>query len=300
MNEEKLKEVINYNDEYESKLALPNELFMQIQTMVSQGKLKPTHCGFVWSYVYFMTYLFRYCKWNEFQPTSSEIKSILGYTSTNKTLDYIIKKNGLLEQEGLLTTIEDFPILYEYDELDKALFFTFAGELEGLDYFREQRNLSKRVTCKYPEFAFPSEEYDGTFYNSECTTIVEFDVFARCMSDKELGVNAFYIYSWLKHKNDLHSDYKTTRKRLAKELHLSEGTLHKYFDTMRSYRIVDVIYNMEYFSKGWEQHERESSTYKVNPYNQFTDVKVSYGKLKFMSEQQHEELLKVDDIELFT
>jgi len=297
MNEKELKELIKYNDEYESKLALPNELFKWIKTMVSQGKLKPAHCGFVWSYIYFMTYLFRYAKWYYIQPTTSEIKSILGYTPTNKTLDYIIKQNGLLEQEDILTTIDDFVAYVERE--DGELVFGYVSELyNSVLEFRKERKIGNRVKCKYPVFGF-EEEYGATFYNSEYTTMIDFNVFARCMSDKELGVNTFYIYSWLKHMNDINDDYKTTRKILSGQLNMSEGTLHKYLDVMRSYRIVDVIYNMDYFSKGWKEDEREASSYSINDYSKFTYEKVEYNKLRFVSEQTHSKLSKVDDHELF-
>lgn len=306
MSEDELKKLINFNDEYESKLALPNELFKQIQTMVSQGKLKPTHCGFVWSYVYFMTYLFRYAKYSCYTPTTSEIKEVLGFSGTNQKLDYIIKKNGLLEELNILTTIHDFPVVVEPE--DDILIFDYAGRLYGVKEWLKFNKLSLNYSCKYPVFGFHrdnDEDLDGTFYFTHNVLLLPFNVFAYCMSNKELGVNAFYFWSWLKYKNDLHSEgYCATRSKMSSELSLSETTIQRLINKMRSYKMITVCHNIEYFSFGLDEEERKANSYTVNDYEYFTYEKVSYEKIKYLTKEQHEEIKKLNGeisvVELFS
>lgn len=121
--------------------------------LVKEGKLKSTHIGFAYSYIFFETFMYRYAKYQKYVPPVSEIKEILGYSGSNKNVDYIIKKNGLLEQEGILLTQNNYPISVEFDDIEKFV-FTTTEELNYTRQFREQQDLTKNTFCKFPVFAF--------------------------------------------------------------------------------------------------------------------------------------------------
>lgn len=323
MKEQELKELIDFkNKPYERNVAIPNSLFDDLKQLVQQKKLKKQHIGFTYSYIYLITYLARYSKYDRFIPSVKMIKEILGYSPINKAIDYIIKENGLLDSVGITKTINDFPVVTtwenDYNNYNKAMEITFASELQDINEFKNERYLdvniyklgnidrsslskpNKNTKCKLPVFAFhnnPNETdiLDGLFFNADGEipfTLLDFNVFAFCMSKpEELGCNAFYIYSFLKHKNDIFKDgYDRTAKDLSIDLLLSHTTIEKYRDNMRSYQMMILIHNMEHFVLGINELERRASTNKINPYEWFSDEKVEYKKLKRINLKQYEEL----------
>lgn len=323
MREEQLKDLINFNNEYQREITLPNFLFDKLNDLVKQKKLKSQHIGFTYSYIYLITYLCRYTKYDYFIPSTSKIKEILGYSPTNKTLDYIIKENGLLDKDGITKTINDFPVvaMWEFNEnYEKVLNITFISELEDVKKFKSDRFLDvnnfnldksklneyskvgKKTKCKVPSFAFyqnhqdweSEKEYDGTFFKDYYDTgmdytYIDFNVFAYCMANPdELGCNAFYLYCYLKHKNDVHGSYNATSERLSEETSLSKITVEKYRNNMRAYNMINLIHEMDYFVIGIDKSERRASANKVNPYEWFGDEKTSYKKLGKISLKQYE------------
>lgn len=304
----KLEEILNYNDKYESKLALPNSIFKDLLQLVKDKKLKTAHVGFAYSYIYLETFLYRYAKYSNYVPRVSGIKGILGYNGGVKGLDYIIKRNGLLEQEKILTTTSDFPIDARFeDSFDgtNGLTITTLSMLGDDEYsyseqFRESRGINRNQTCKYPVFGFYTDKepmesgvYSGTFYHSENTHIIDFKVFNYCMANEELGVNGFYLFAYLKHKNDIFKDgYNATAKRLSNETGLTERTIKRYLDALRAYRVIEGIPEQDYFVLGLDEKERKANRYITNSYDDFFYKRMEYMKMKTMSLEKYGKMKK--------
>lgn len=294
-----IQKKVAFKGDYDENLALPNELFKKLVDLVKEGKLKSSHIGFTYSYIYLQTYMYRYAKYGYSVPTAAEIKAILGYSESNKQVDYIIKKNGLLEQEGILLTTNDFPTVVQYDEEEKFVISTI-GQLDYAKEFREAKGLTKNQYCKYPVFGYHStyegyldgESYDGTFFYSERTHIIEFKAFAFCMANEAIGVNGFYLYCYIKHKNDTYrDDYKVTAKRLSQETTFSERSIKRYLDGLRSYRVVDTTHEQEFFVIGlYDSSKRKASGHYANKYAYFSWDRVLYEKLKPITLEKYKEL----------
>ncbi|MFJ7371676.1 replication/maintenance protein RepL [Lysinibacillus sp. NPDC098008] len=294
--------------QYNLEVAMPNELFPQLLQMKEDKELKPVHIGFTYSYIYLQTYMYRYSTYGTYVPNGKEIKELLTYTPSNKAVDYIIKKNGLLEQKDILTTTNHFPIIseMEYDEygIDRVPKITtiqeFCKEIqyETVDEWREQMKINRASTCKYPVFGF-EREYDdgcveGTFFDISDTTLIDMNTFLFCMSTDDIGVNGFYVYAYLLDKsNKFNNDFKATHKRIAKETGLSEKTVQRVMDALRSHNLITTVHNMEYFSFAVPKKDRKASTHKVNVSANFSADKIEYEKLKFVSNKVHEK--KMDE-----
>lgn len=301
MKQKELLKLISFNEEYQSSVGIPNYLFEQLNGLVKQKKLKSQHIGFAFSYIYFITYMARYAKYDCFLPSTKQIKEILGYSATNKTIDYIIKKDGLLDKAGITKTIDDFPVVAEWKEdysivgKNKLLEITFVSEIyPDMMFFKKERKANSQTMCKIPLFGFydnpddwgSGQPYDGTFFfdydqSGIDFSLIDFRVFAYCMANpSELGCNAFYLYSYLKSKNDIYNGYNATSKRLAQETGLSQRTLEKYRDNMRSYNMMTLQHEMDYFVVGGQDlKDRKASNNLINDYEEFTGVKVDYHKL---------------------
>lgn len=292
MEAEKLKELICFNDEHERYVALPNNLFDKLLALVEKKELKSQHVGYAFSYLYLQTYMFRYTKYDKFIPTAGEIKEILGYSQTNKTLDYITKRNGLLDEHKITETSNDFVLVSEFES--DILTFTYASNLGGIEWYRKHYNVGLSQTYKIPIFGFHTnpddyedfiEPHDGTFYEfnddtSDSYTLIDFEVFAYMMANKELGVNAFYLYCYLLHKNNtLFESYDASTKRLSDETGLSSKTVQRYRDNMRAFNVMTLVHQMDHFVIGLNnKYERKASSNLTHRFENFTMEETTYNK----------------------
>ncbi|MGF9975327.1 replication/maintenance protein RepL [Viridibacillus arvi] len=303
---------INYEDD--NNIAMPNELFTTLLNWKDNKQIKANHIPFTYAYLYYQTYLYRYVKYDVHVPATSEIKLDLGYAQNYKPIDYIIKKDGLLDSEGITISTSDFPVIQEwkdqnrmkYERVKISTLSSLNDEHHNFVHdWKKERNINLKQTIKYPVFAFfrdvttydesvvyEDSLYDGTFYFAENTTIIDIRVFEFCMNNKDLGVNGFYLYAYLKNQNyKYNDDFKATRIRMAKETGMSERTVQTYMNALREHNLVKAIYNMECFSLAIKD-DRIPNTYVVNEHAEFSTEKVVYEKQLFITRKEHEEKYK--------
>lgn len=317
----KINEKFTINYEKESKLALPNELYSTMLEWKKEKKIKANQIPFVWSYLYLQTYLYRYAKYNEYVPSTSEIKQMLGYGAGSSSIEYIIKKDGVLDNEGWTESTDDFPVRVMWededgDKTDRPIIITLKEESKGfhesLDgdieaikkligaesyeaHWKKIKNVNNKQKIKYPVFAFQRDlnpeyiDFDGTFYESANTTIIDIRVFEFCMSHEDLGCTGFYLYCYLKHKNDLHKGgYDASHKRLADELGLSAKTIQTYRDALRSHNMMLLKHNMDYYHPQMKKEDKKVSTNITYGFEQFKDDPIEY--IKFNDKEKRKQL----------
>lgn len=286
MTYEELLRLLKYNSK-ESKLFMPNEIFKDMPKSIE----KKNHIPFIYSYIYLITWFYRYVKYAEVEEVLDNklIKSILGYSPANQTLDYLIKRNGLLDQLEYTKTTRDFPIGWELIEQDKDLIFFMSSDLDeqSLSYTKK---FDKRFFLKRPILAFQrvvidegdEVEIEGTFFDVSNTHNIPFEVFLFCMSNQNLGVFGFYIYSYLKHKNDLfESGYDVSLDNLAKQTGISLKSVNKYLSYLKRHKLIHCIHNMDYFVPDLPKEERLANTYITREFYSFTKEENPYKKIGF-------------------
>lgn len=294
----KLLEKLQVSNEHEVKLALPNELFYILTSQVEKGNIKSSHLPFAYSYVYFITYMYRYGKYEQFMASQSDIKEVLGYARNYKPINYIIKEDGVLEKLGLLETTKCIPITYNWngiydDNLNYVEIKYFHQSKDDLDdAYQFQKNalgITSRTTIKRPRFAYIRDlsvdldvidcvdDYTGTFYSTKNTHIIDFRIFDFCINQHDLGVIGFYIYSYLKHKNYIFGGYDASAARLSKELGLSAKTIQNYRDALRKYNLINLVHNNDSFCS-WKKHQLKAPTNYVNEFEKIVTEGVEYEK----------------------
>ncbi|WP_339280949.1 hypothetical protein [Lysinibacillus sp. FSL P2-0066] len=299
----KLKENLQ---QYNLSVAMPNELFPQLLQMKEDKELKPVHIGFAYSYIYLQTYMYRYSTYDRYVPSVEEIKELFGFNANEQRVNYIIKKNGLLEQKDILTTTNEFPVINEmvFDEFDNRVpkittIQEFCKEIqfETVDEWREQMGITRRATCKYPVFGF-EREYDdgyveGTFFDISDTTMIDMDTFLFCMNHEDLGANGFYVYAYLLDRsNKFDDDFNATYKRISQETGIGLNSITNIMNALRSHNLITTVHNVEYFSFAVPKKDRKASTHKVNVSANFSADKIEYEKLKFISSKWYKEKFK--------
>lgn len=210
---------------------MPNEIFEDLRDNIKSAK----HVAFAYSYYYYVAYLYRYCEWcKDEYVTQSLIKEALGLSSIEKRVDYIIKKDGVLDTLGYTETTVECPIEWELDVMN-SLTFTITSITENgykikcptKCFFRSKATRGKNLL-------------DGTFYDVYETHKINYEVFEKCMDNDELGVNAFFIYSYIKHKNDLFGSYNITLEQIKDEILMSHPTFRKYASVLNDNKLLKI------------------------------------------------------------
>lgn len=247
------------------KVYIPNEIFKDFQNRELFNSASQT----VIAYCYYclISYLFRYCKYgqgSEFNPET--LKEILGYAANNKKLDIIVKKGGSVDLTGYTETIRDFPISYTYGEIDGLqfeMYSDFDAETKALLAMPKNFKIKKPVKAFFRDVESEKEGiYDGVYYEINNTHLFDVLTFIEMMCDKGLGISAFYIYQYIRHKNDLHTEgYAASLYRLEREIGLSVDTLNKYLKKLEQRGYIEV--ERAEFDKRKEFKDRIANTYRL-------------------------------------
>lgn len=279
-----MKQLLKFND-YESKIFMPNEIFGDLQKNIDN----PSHIAFAYSYIYFITWLYRYAKYGMINELIDQkfIKKILGYNENYKKLDYLIKQNGILEQMDYIRTEKDFPISYCYDEID-GLQFQYIDDFKEFRAYIKMLNVPKNYRIKFPTRAFyrnkeSEEDYyeDGTFFYVDRTHLVPFEVFIFCMTNEDLGCTGLYLYAFLRCMNQIYGGYRIPLETLEKKTAIKGRTLDKYLDSLKKYNMIHC--KVEDFVVGLGKGEKMPNTYFTNEPTNFTNIAKQYQKRKVMS-----------------
>lgn len=280
-----MRQLLQFNDEYESKIFMSNEIFSDLQKNIEN----PSHIAFAYSYIYFITWLYRYAKYGIINELIDQkfIKKILGYNPTYKKIDYLIKQNGILEQMGYIRTEKDFPIAYSYDEID-GLQFQYIDDFKEYTEYIKALNVPKNFKIKFPVKAFyrnkeSEEDYyeDGTFFYVDRTHLVPFEVFLFCMTNEDLGCTGFYLYAFLRCMNQIYGGYRISLETLEEKTAIKGRTLDKYLDSLKKYNMIHC--KVEDFVVGLGKGEKIPNTYFTNEPTNFTNIAKQYQKRKVMS-----------------
>src|SRR5690606_38694694 len=116
-------------------------------------------------------------------------------------------------------------------------------------------------------------------------------IFMYCMSNDDIGCTGFYLYAYLKHKNDIYGDYDVSLEDLSYDTGVAERTLDKYLGMLKGYKMIDFQHNQEFFAIGMREEDRKPNTYTVNDYEIFLDKPVPYKKINIMKKKDYFKML---------
>jgi len=292
MSYEEIVRCLQYNEK-ESNLFMPNEIFEDLKLHVRNTP----HIAFAYSYCYLATWLYRYVKHSSVTEIldNKKLKELLGYNPKTQTLDYLIKKNGLLDEIEYLESTRDFPLTWSLTGEEKDLDFFMLSDLDIGVAKEKFPNIPKRFFLKKPLKGFSriklnedGQEYEslGTFYDIANTHNVPFEGFLYCMSNRDIGCTGFYLYSYLKHKNDLFENgYDVSLANLSLDTGIKESTLDKYIGLLKGYRMVDFRHNQEFFAIGMRAEDRKANTYLINEHDSFSNELETFQKIKIVKKK---------------
>jgi hypothetical protein len=195
---QKWLDYFDYSDK-DMKVCLPNEIFQDLRNTIC-----PTfgfsHKAFAYSFYYLSCYLYRNAKYGSIHPMRNlySLQLIEFMYGDRKPINYITKRNGLLDLIGYTASENDFPITVEMENGEWAGFTMYQEQVEEV---KKALNIPRNFICKKPLKAFKrnsdSKFLDGTFYEFPNCHWIDFPIFAKCMSSGTKGFELFYVYSFL-------------------------------------------------------------------------------------------------------
>lgn len=291
-NKEKFNQLSNkFNiQDNQKSVYMSNRNFTTLQKLLEQKKIKNNHIAFAYSYLFLQNYMFRYAIYDIYVPQTSEIKEMLGYNPSNQTIDYIIKKGGLLDDVEMTVTLYDFPVVQQWE--DNQPIFTMLSEFNDNNAYgsrwREEKGIKTNQSCKYPVYAFydtdtkfegaTTHNSGGSFFDLTNTTKLDINVFLYCMSNSDLESTGFYLYSYLKWKCDCTEGemFGIGYERLASETGLKLSKIKKYVKLLRQYNLLYcesgtyIIYGKD---EKKNPNDLEPNRYSANPVHMFLTKK---------------------------
>lgn len=306
-----LEELLKCTD-LEQQVYMPNEIFDDLMKNEKLRAKNGKNLAFAYSFYYLSTWLYRNCKHaniiiEEKDTTNNPInvkhmKEMLGYSPTYRNIDFIINKNGVLEEMGYIHSTTDYPTSWTFENIPGgSLEFELLSDMspEDIALIREYRNVSRNYKVKYPIKAFyrtqESEEdgyEDGTFFDPTRTFMIPFEVLNFSMKDKRLGVTAFYLWSYFKYKNQWHEGaYYASRLRLVNETGLSNDYLDDVLDWMKKFNMITATVEQDYIMGLHKQYCKPISYIANDPFDKDNPFYITptkeYKKAKTISYKEH-------------
>lgn len=174
-------------------------MFSILNEWIEEGSIKnQKHKTFTFAYYWLISYLWKYGKYGERLLSIKEIKTILGSSPIEKRLDYIVKKKGLLDVKGYTEATKDYPIYSSFGESNIEL--TMLSDIDE-DIQKELiDNFGKNYFVKKPIMMLQRKDKNGLMFSNDDALKLSIFEFTRIVLCQELGVDGFYVYSWLKLK----------------------------------------------------------------------------------------------------
>ncbi|AZU98952.1 hypothetical protein pW2_120 [Bacillus phage pW2] len=258
----------------DASIQVPNWIFETLaEKLRLRNKYNIKQSSFAYAYVVTVAFLYKYAHFVDLENKSyiqnKDIKQILGYDATTKTIDKVIKKDGILDNIGLTTTTKEYPVSFEYteEEINEYPIREFITinmlDVDDVNYSRYKEIVKNRnYTVKIPNFLFENDGDIGTLYNYNNTHTITLTEFIQFIYNDNFNNVDFYLYAYFKTKCS--RMYKNSRGLsqdiIIKEMGLSKDVLQTHTKILekngfiridrRTWRVGQTIEPNHYTFKG--------------------------------------------------
>jgi hypothetical protein len=266
---------------------MENEIFEDIKKSEVEGSGKVAQ---IYTYYFLVKLLYRYALYG-FNPDLVNVsthKKILGYSDDYRGINFIIKKGGVLNKMGYTTHISNYPISWSYEDGDLDFCLVkdkkideFGNELNYALPSQIIKNLHPNAKIHFPIKAFTrnySSLNEGSFFNISSTHGIEVETFIHCMSKEELGPESFYVYGFIKHKNDWKGDFwDSPIEDLYTECGIKKTKLIEVLKALEQYNMISVLHAPWVVDRP-SYAKTKASSYFANPSKDFYYEKMGTEK----------------------
>jgi hypothetical protein len=246
---------------------MPNNIFKDLSAIKNKnGSTNIQQSSFAYAYLVLVAFLYKYAHFvdvdNGTYIQNTDIKQILGYSKTTKSIDPIIKKDGFLDETGLTETTKNYPVQFMgTEELINGYhsrdFITIDMVDEDFVNYELIKSIvkNKNYTVKEPMFLFEYNGDMGTLYDYSNTHRITIKEFIRLIYDESLDNIHFMMYGYFKSKC---FGYKGNSKEIALYkislgLGISRDSFYSHLDTLKKKRVLEV--NHKAFKMVGDKHD---------------------------------------------
>lgn len=276
MNEHFEKIRFLYGDD--AMIRLPNNIFRVLSTSIrnKNGDCNSQQVAFSYAYLIAVGFLYKFAHFVDSDTNTyvqnNDLKQLLGYSKTTKSIDIIIKKDGVLDSLKLLETKKDYPLFFNlnHEEMINRIplrEFTMLSHLDSEDsYLKIVKSIVKNRNYEVKEPLYlttgnDEEEY-GTLYNIKKTHGITIREFMKFVEDEELDNTHLLIYGFLKSRCKGYPDnmnsltlYKTTG-----EIGIDKTTFGTRIKFMENRNYISVSH------KKWKRKQEHHIDMDANDY----------------------------------
>lgn len=244
-------------------IQMPNDIFK----VLSKNTKSFQQSCFTYSYLVLCAFLYKYASYIDFNNKTyiqnNDIKQILGYSKFTKSIDYIIKKDGMLDSIGLTESTRDYPVLtYLSDEKINGINmieFKTINDIKNtdsdlIDDFRAIVK-NRNYEIKIPLFLFEYKEDIGTLYNYSNTHKIKLKEFMEIIYNKDLLNIGFSLYSYLKSKCYGYEKREIRIMKIIDDIGVCRYVLDTYLNKLKKHKYIEVRH------AGWVDGELNANEY---------------------------------------
>ncbi|WP_369899763.1 hypothetical protein [Bacillus manliponensis] len=284
-NEDEYNTLLSVADS-EYNVVIPNEFFDDINKLKKEINLSKDskHVSFAYGYLFLITYIYRYTKFHSHQEygfTEQEIKKLLTISPDSygkNSVNNISKRGGILERMGYIEKVKDYPVSYDFDKEENEFVFCYLSEIiedlgDNATKLFPTNTKNRRVNFPVKMFEdrdIPAlnRECNGTIFDVTYTTSIDIRVFIYCMVREELGLEAFYLYSFIKFKNGYYGNYwRRSVKNIVEDTGLSQTVVQSRLKELEQHGMISNTH--EDFVVGANKNEMNANGYMTQEYYRF-------------------------------
>lgn len=252
---------------------IPNGIFRNLSTNIKNknGSTNVQQSSFAYAYLVCVAFLYKYAHFvdvdNGTYLQNTDIKQVLGYSKLTKSIDGIIKKNGILEEIGLIQSTKDYPVSVNYinDDIGNVRvrdFVTINMVDESFPNYEEIKSIVKNrnYEIREPRFLFEYDGDIGTLYDYSNTHRITIKEFMEIIYSDNYDNIDFMLYGYFKSRCYNYKD--NTRSipllRIISEIGIGKDAFYKHLEIIKEYELVEVEHKPWVMGDG----EAESNEYR--------------------------------------
>lgn len=266
------------NQDNKSSIRLPNNIFRVLSKNIKNknGSTNIQQVAFAYSYLISVGFLYKYAYYVDIDKGSyiqnSDIKELLGYSRGTKTIDRVIKKNGILDEIGLTTTTKEYPVRFIIDaeeQINKIPLreFVLIGDLNPDDVnYNVFKSIVKNRNYEIKEPLFLTtgcEKNDyGTLYSIERTHKITINEFMTFLIDDNLENIDLLIYGFLKSrcKGRMGNMISMPIYKIVSEIGIDKSSFYDHLSILKKKNYIKVNHK-EWKRKGEHYKKMEANEY---------------------------------------
>lgn len=239
-------------------IQMPNDIFKNLSRNIKNrsGSTNIRQSSFAYVYLVCIGFLYKYAQFvdlnNGTYIQNTDIKQILGYSKSTKSIDHIIKKNGVLENIGLIKTTKNYPVsvIYgedEYNNLKIREFITINNIDKDSTIYNKVKSIVKNrnYEIKEPTYMFEYNGNIGTLYDYSNTHKITINEFIKLVYDERFDNIDFMLYFFFKSRcyNLNKSNTKSISLiQIINEIGMGKDAFYAHLKIMKDNNILSVIH----------------------------------------------------------